>query len=144
MKIVLGSDHGGVELKDALVTYLQEKGHEVQDLGTHGTESVDYPDYAKKVAAVVLEESIPGILVCGTGIGISIAANKVPGIRAALCSEEFSARMSRRHNNANILCLGGRTTGVELAKSIVDAYLEEDFEGGRHQRRVDLIEETNK
>lgn len=144
MKIVLGSDHGGVELKDALVTYLQEKGHEVQDLGTHGTESVDYPDYAKKVAAVVLEESIPGILVCGTGIGISIAANKIPGIRAALCSEEFSARMSRRHNNANILCLGGRTTGVELAKSIVDAYLEEDFEGGRHQRRVDLIEETNK
>lgn len=143
MNVVIGSDHGGYELKEALVPFLKEEGFDVLDVGTHDLASVDYPDFAKKVTEVVLEESILGILICGTGIGISIAANKVKGIRAALCSEEFSARMSRRHNNANILCLGGRTTGVELAKSIVKAYLEEDFEGGRHQRRVELIEDNS-
>ena len=130
MNVVIGSDHGGYELKEALVPFLKEEGFDVLDVGTHDLASVDYPDFAKKVTEVVLEESILGILICGTGIGISIA-------------EEFSARMSRRHNNANILCLGGRTTGVELAKSIVKAYLEEDFEGGRHQRRVELIEDNS-
>lgn len=140
MTIYLGSDHGGFELKEALKAYLADEAHLVIDQGTYSLESVDYPDYAKAVGeAVLADEGSLGIVICGTGIGISIAANKLKGIRAALCSEEFSARMARRHNNANVLALGGRTTGVELAKSIVDAFLSAEFEGDRHARRVEKI-----
>ena len=140
MKIYIGSDHGGFELKQALVPFLIDLGHEVDDQGTDSSASVDYPNYAKKVGqAVMADKGSLGIVICGTGIGISIAANKVKGVRAALCSEEFSARMARQHNDANILALGGRTTGVELAKSIVEVFLNSSFEGDRHARRVDLI-----
>lgn len=140
MNIYLGSDHGGFELKEALKPFLIEAGHHVMDQGTDSPASVDYPDYAKAVGeAVLADEGSLGIVICGTGIGISIAANKIKGIRAALCSEEFSARMARRHNNANVLALGGRTTGVELAKSIVEVFLSESFEGDRHARRVQKI-----
>ncbi len=139
MKIVMASDHGGFDLKEIIKEYLQEKGMEVLDLGCHDRQSVDYPAYGKLAAKKVLEENCLGIIMCGTGLGISISANKVKGIRAALCSEEYSARMARRHNNANILALGGRTTGSDLAKSIVDAFLEEDFEAGRHLRRVEQM-----
>lgn len=139
MKIVLASDHGGFELKESIGNYLRQIGLEVLDQGCFDDHSVDYPDYAALAAKKVLEEGCLGIIFCGTGIGISIAANKVKGIRAALCHEEYSARMARRHNDANILALGGRTIGVDLAKSIVDAFLEADFEGGRHQRRLDKI-----
>ena len=142
MKIGIGSDHGGFELKEAVKEYLQEKNIEVVNYGTYNEESVDYPDYGEKVATAVVEKEVDrGIVVCGTGIGISIAANKVKGARCALCSEEYSARMSRKHNDANVLALGGRVIGQELAFSIVDAYLEEDFEGGRHERRVKKIME---
>ncbi len=142
MKIGIGSDHGGFELKEAVKEYLQGKNIEVVDYGTYNEESVDYPDYGEKVATAVVEKEVDrGIVVCGTGIGISIAANKVKGARCALCSEEYSARMSRKHNDANVLALGGRVIGQELAFSIVDAYLEEDFEGGRHERRVKKIME---
>lgn len=140
MTIYLGSDHGGFELKEALKAYLADEAHLVIDQGTYSLDSVDYPDYAQAVGeAVLADDGSLGIVICGTGIGISIAANKLKGIRAALCSEEFSARMARRHNNANVLALGGRTTGVELAKSIVDAFLSAEFEGDRHARRVEKI-----
>lgn len=140
MKIYIGSDHGGFDLKESLIPFLNELGHEVEDLGTHSHDSVDYPNYGKAVGeAVVADKGSLGIVICGTGIGISIAANKVKGVRAALCSEEFSARMARQHNDSNVLALGGRTTGVELAKSIVEVYLTESFQGDRHARRVDLI-----
>lgn len=137
--IILGSDHGGFELKGHIKKFLLEKGIEVKDMGCFSEESVDYPDIAKAVTAEVLKTGEKGILICGTGIGISIAANKVKGIRAALCSDVYSAKMCRQHNNANILCLGGRVTGRELACMIVDTYLTEEFEGGRHQNRVDKI-----
>ena len=142
MRIGIGSDHGGYELKMFIKDYLEEKKIEVVDYGTHSTESVDYPEYGQKVAeAVVSKEVELGIIFCGTGLGISMAANKVKGIRAAVVSEEFSARMARAHNNANILAMGGRVVGKDLAKSIVDAFLETSFEGGRHQRRIDKIME---
>ncbi|WP_459129317.1 ribose 5-phosphate isomerase B [Guggenheimella bovis] len=140
MKIILGSDHGGFDLKEQIKTFLQENGHEVEDMGCFDTASVDYPIIAQRVCHRVLEEKTLGMLFCGTGIGISIAANKVKGIRAANVSEEFSARMSRRHNDANVLVMGGRTVGTELAKSIAKAWLEESFEGGRHERRVSMLE----
>ncbi len=140
MKIVMGSDHAGFELKEHVRKYLLEKGVEVEDQGAYSLESVDYPDFAKKVSEAVLEQGILGILICGTGIGISIAANRHRGIRAALCENEFSARMSRAHNNANILCMGGRVVGIGVAESIVDAFLSTEFEGGRHARRVEKIE----
>ncbi len=139
MKIVLASDHGGFDLKEAIRLYLEEKNYEIIDQGCYDHSSVDYPDYGRLAGEKVLEEDCLGIIFCGTGIGISLAANKVRGVRAALCSEEYSASMARQHNNANILALGGRTTGVDLAKSIVDAFLNSEFEGGRHQRRVDKI-----
>lgn len=140
MKIGLGSDHGGYELKMFIKAYLDEKGVETVDYGTHTLDSVDYPEYGRKVAeAVVAGEVELGMLFCGTGLGISIAANKVKGARAAVVSEEFSARMARAHNDANILAMGGRVVGKDLAKSIVDAFLGTAFEGGRHQRRVDLM-----
>lgn len=140
MKIALGADHAGFPLKEKIKEFLLSKGYEVIDMGTHSTESVHYPDFAKKVAlAVQRGEADRGILVCGTGIGMSITANKFKGIRAALCTNEYMARMSRRHNDANVLCLGERVLGVELALSIVEAWLEEEFEGGRHEVRVKLI-----
>ena len=140
MKIGIGSDHGGFELKEFIKGYLEEKGHHLEDYGTHSTESVDYPEFGEKVARAVAGEEVEvGIIFCGTGLGISMAANKVNGIRAAVVSEEYSARMARVHNDANVLAIGGRVVGKDLAKSIVDAYINATFEGGRHQRRVDMI-----
>ena len=138
--IAIGCDHGGFNLKQEVMKHLTEKGLEYKDYGTYNTDSCDYPIYAEAVAnAVVSGECDRGILICGTGIGISIAANKVNGARCALCSDCFSAEMSRAHNNANLLALGGRTIGPELAKRIVDSFLDAEFEGGRHARRVGLI-----
>jgi ribose 5-phosphate isomerase B len=140
MRIALGSDHGGFRLKEAIKEMLQQNNIAYEDFGTDSTESVDYPDFAEMVSEAVLSGKCDqGILCCGTGIGISIAANKVPGIRAALCSDCFSARMAREHNNANILCLGGRVVGPGLAVEIVNAWLKAGFLGGRHQRRLDKI-----
>ena len=139
--VFLGSDHAGVALKTALAAHLTAAGHSVADLGPADTASVDYPHFAKAVCQKVLETpGAAGILICGTGIGMSIAANRIPGIRAALCLNEYLARMTRLHNDANVLCLGERVVGTGLAASIADAFLGTAFEGGRHQRRVDLIE----
>ncbi len=137
--IIIGSDHGGFKLKSEIVKHLQELGYEVSDLGCYNTESCDYPIIAKAVAEKVLEENSRGILVCGTGIGVSIAANRFNGIRASHCTDTFTARMTRMHNNSNILCLGERITGVGLALDIVDIWLKTEFEGGRHQKRIDMI-----
>lgn len=131
-----------MELKEIILDFLVEKGHEVINLGTDTTESCDYPVYGEKVGrAVVSGEADLGIAICGTGLGISLAANKVKGVRACVCSEPYTAVMSRRHNNSNVLCFGARVVGSELAKMIVEQWLEAEFEGGRHQRRVDLIME---
>jgi ribose 5-phosphate isomerase B len=143
VKIILASDHAGLELRQALVALLQEKGLTFQDVGPTSSESVDYPDFAKKVArAVAAGEYTHGVLVCGTGIGMSIVANKYRGIRAALCSTEFEARMAREHNDANILCLGQRVLGVGVAKGILEAFLATEFAGGKHARRVQMIREA--
>jgi len=140
VKIALGSDHGGYELKEYIKKHLEEKGVEYIDYGTKSTESVDYPEFGKKVAEAVKNgECERGIVCCGTGIGISISANKVPGIRCALCSDCYSARMSREHNNANVLALGARVTGRDLAFEIVDVWLKSEFQAGRHERRVNKI-----
>lgn len=140
MKIAIGNDHGGVELKNILKEYMEEKGHEVVNYGTDTTESMDYPDIARKLSEDVRDKDFDcGVLICGTGIGMSIAANKVKGIRAAAVDNVYSAKMSKEHNNANILCLGARVLGDELAKMVLDAWLTTEFEGGRHQRRVDKI-----
>lgn len=141
MKIIIGNDHAGVEFKQTILKHLESQGHEVVNVGTDTLDSVDYPDIAKEVAKKVLEEEGNfGVIICGTGIGISIAANKVEGIRAALCHNEFTARLSRLHNNANIVSLGARVIGDELGKAIVDAFINTEFEGGRHARRVGKIE----
>ena len=138
--IAIGCDHGGFELKNHIVKYLTDKGYDVKDYGVFCEDSVDYPDCAEPVCnAVTGGEAEKGILICGTGIGISIAANKHKGIRAALCSDVYSAEMSRRHNNANILCMGGRVLGRELAFMITDTWLKIEFEGGRHERRIEKI-----
>lgn len=140
MHIAIGADHGGYELKEAIKVHLKGKGIGFSDLGTDSTESVDYPRYGFAVGQAVAGGSADlGIVVCGTGLGISMAANKVPGIRAAACTEAYSARMAREHNNANVLALGGRVTGVGLALDIVDVFIATEFAGGRHARRVDLI-----
>lgn len=140
MKIALGSDHGGFKLKEEIKKYLEERGIAYQDFGTNSSESVDYPAFGMKVAeAVVAGECERGILCCGTGIGISISANKVPGIRCAVVTDTFSAQMSREHNNANILALGERVVGVGLALKIVEVWLETEFAGGRHENRVNQI-----
>lgn len=145
MKIAIGSDHGGLDLKKEIMKHLREKGIEIKDFGTFIEDSCDYPDFALNVAeGVVAKHYEFGILVCGTGIGIGIAANKVPGIRAALCSDTFSAHACREHNNANILTLGQRTIGLGLALDIVDTFLNSEFQGGRHQRRIDKITEIEK
>lgn len=140
MKIGIGNDHSAVEMKQEIVKFLQDLGYEVVNYGTDSTESCDYPVYGEKVArAVAAKEVDLGILMCGTGVGISLAANKVKGIRAVVCSEPYSARLSRQHNNTNILALGARVVGIELAKMIIEEWLNAEFEGGRHQRRVDMI-----
>jgi ribose 5-phosphate isomerase B len=138
--IALGSDHAGVQLKAAIAEHLRGLGHEVEDLGAHDESSVDYPDFAEAVGkAVTSGRAERGVLICGTGVGISISANKLPGVRAALCGDTFSARMSREHNDANVLCLGARVVGTGLALDIVSTWLDAGFEGGRHQRRLDKI-----
>ncbi len=144
MKIAIGSDHAGVEQKTEIIALLDEAGFETIDCGCFSADSVDYPDIAEAVSAKVLEKNIPGIIICGTGIGISIAANKVPGIRAALCSDPFSAEMARRHNDANVLALGARVVEMPVIKEIVRAFISAEFEGGRHQRRVDKINAIEK
>ena len=140
MKVAIGCDHGGLHLKASVKELLNALGHEVEDFGCHTPDSCDYPDIAVPVAnAVVSGQADRGILICGTGIGISIAANKIHGIRAALCGDVFSAQMSREHNNANVLCMGERVIGVGLAEMITDTWLQGEFAGGRHERRVDKI-----
>lgn len=138
--IAIGCDHGGFELKNHVINHLKEKGIEYKDYGTYSEESVDYPDCAKPVCEAIQNgEAENGILICGTGIGISIAANKYKGIRAALCGDVYSAKMTKEHNNANIICMGGRVLGRELAFMIVDAWLEAEFAGGRHADRIAKI-----
>ena len=142
MKIAVASDHGGFALKEEVKKHLMERGIEVLDLGTYSEESVDYPVYGKACGeAVASGKADLGIVVCGTGIGISIAANKVKGIRCGLCTSVEMARLTKQHNNANILALGGRTTETGLAMEIVDTWLDTEFEGGRHQRRIDLLDQ---
>lgn len=142
MKIAIGCDHGGLEHKNAIAEHLTERGFEVKDFGIYEKVSVDYPDIAKKVtSSIINNECELGILVCGTGIGMSIAANKVKGIRAAACSEHFSAKYTRLHNNSNVLCLGGRVIGVGTAIELADLFVDTPFEGGRHQKRIDKITE---
>jgi len=141
MKYFIGTDHAGFEVKPFVIEYLQKKGIEVEDLGCYSSESVDYPDYAHKVAeAVLANPGTMGILICGSGIGMSLAANKHKGIRAALCHDHYTASMSRRHNNANILCFGARIVGKGEIESILEGWLNSEFEGGRHQRRVEKID----
>ena len=145
MKIVIASDHGGFDLKELIKENLMEKGYNIEDLGTNSIEPVDYPDYGRKAAEIVArKEADKGIVVCGTGIGISISANKVKGIRCALCSDVYSAKMARAHNDSNMLALGGRVVGRDLALEIVNAWLTSEFEGGRHERRVNKIMEIEK
>ena len=140
MKIAIGCDHGGFELKEAVRGYLEERQIPYEDFGAYNTDSVDYAPIAAKAArAVAAGQADFGVLVCSTGIGISMAANKVKGIRAALCTNEFCAEMTRRHNNANILCMGGKVIDKETAVKLVDIFLRTEFEGGRHQRRIDQI-----
>ncbi len=138
--IYIASDHAGFALKSVLVGRMRENGLPVKDLGPESAERVDYPDYARLVCAEVLKTGDPGVLICGTGIGMSISANRHPGIRAAVCTHEFHARTSREHNNANILCMGERVTGPELAWELLCLFLKSSFEGGRHRQRVDKIE----
>ena len=140
MKIAIGCDHGGFEHKNAIAEHLMENGYTVEDFGIYEQTSVDYPDIAEKLSkSVASGENELGILVCGTGIGMSIAANKVKGIRAAACSDHYSARYTRLHNNANVLCLGGRVIGIGTAIELADIFVKTEFEGGRHQRRIDKI-----
>ena len=145
MKIAIGSDHVGIELKPIIIDYLKELGHEVEDFGAYSSERTDYPIYGKKVAEEVVSGNFDcGILICGTGVGISIAANKIKGIRAVVCSEPYSAKLSKEHNNTNILAFGSRVVGSELAKMIVKEWLDAKFEGGRHENRVNMISQIEK
>lgn len=140
MKIILASDHAAFNEKQALLSYLKEKHHEVVDVGTHSAESTHYPEWAKKLVEKVRSDNVPGILLCGSGIGVSMVANRYAGIRAALCRDEDDAKMSRLHNNANVLCLSGRKTSLEQLKKITDTFLTTEFEGGRHQTRIDQFD----
>ena len=141
MKIALGCDHGGYELKEYIITVIEKMGHEAADFGCHSLDSCDYPDFGAAAAkAVAAGECDMGIVVCTTGIGISIAANKVKGIRCAHCTDVLSAEMTRRHNNANVLAMGAGLTGTNVALRMVEVFLNTEFEGGRHQRRVDLLD----
>lgn len=140
MRIGIGNDHAAVEMKQQIVSFLEELGHEVVNYGTDTNDSCDYPVYAEKVGRAVVDGEVErGILICGTGVGISIAANKVKGVRAVVCSEPYSAKLSKQHNNTNVLAFGARVIGIELAKMIVEEWLNTEFEGERHQRRVDMI-----
>lgn len=140
MKIAIGNDHTAVEMKNEIVKFLEQKGHTVLNLGTDSTQRAEYPVYGEKVAQLVAKGDVDrGILICGTGVGISLAANKVRGIRAVVCSEPYSAKLSKQHNDTNILAFGARVIGVELAKMIVEEWLNAEFEGQRHQERVDMI-----
>ena len=140
MKIAIGCDHGGIALKEELAAVIKEMGHEVDDQGCYSTESVDYPEFAKAVCSQVLDGSCDrGILICGTGIGMSMAANRFEGIRAALCHELFTAKMSREHNDANVLCIGARVVGPGLAQEIVRTWISTDFAGGRHLQRINMF-----
>ena len=144
-KVIFGSDHAGLGLRAEAIRVAREKGFEVDDLGPFSGESVDYPDYARKVAEAVASGRVRfGVLVCGTGIGMSISANKVHGVRAAVCTSEYQARMARAHNDANVLCLGERVIGAGQAAAVVAAFLSTPFEGGRHQRRIDKIKGLEK
>ncbi|MBZ4683223.1 MAG: rpiB [Fusobacteriales bacterium] len=141
-KIALGADHGGYELKNIVKEYLKNNGYEVIDFGTNSSDSVDYPEFAHKVGnSVVNKEADFGIVICGTGIGISIAANKIKGVRAALCHNVWTAKLTRQHNDANVLAMGGRVIGPGIALDMVEAFLNTEFEGGRHTNRVNKIEE---
>lgn len=145
MKIAIGNDHTAVTLKEAIMSYVTEMGHQVTDFGTNEMAGCDYPVYGELVArAVAAGEADCGILICGTGVGISLAANKIHGIRAAVCSEPVTARLVKQHNNANIISFGARIVGLEMAKAIVSAYLNADFEGGRHAARVQMIHDLEK
>lgn len=140
MKIGIGNDHVAVEMKQQITEFLESLGHEVVNFGTDSTERCDYPVYGEAVANAVAKGEVDcGVLICGTGVGISLSANKVKGIRACVCSEPYSARLSKQHNNTNIIAFGARVIGIELAKMIVDEWLKAEFEGGRHQQRVDMI-----
>ncbi len=139
MDIAIGSDHAGFESKREIISMLQSAGYNTIDCGTYSTDSVDYTDIAESVAEQVLGKNILGILICGTGIGIAIAANKIPGIRAAVCTDAFTAEMSRKHNDANIVALGARVLEIAQMKEIIEIFLKTDFEGGRHQLRVEKI-----
>ncbi|MBQ6336205.1 MAG: ribose 5-phosphate isomerase B [Ruminococcus sp.] len=140
--IAIGCDHGGINIKNAVIEYMKENGIEYKDFGCYTTESVDYPAYAYQVAKTVADgEAELGIICCGTGIGVSMAANKVKGIRAAVCTDEFCAEMTRRHNNANIMCMGGRVIDEEKAVKLASIFLNTPFEGGRHEKRVNMITE---
>ncbi len=140
MKIAIGNDHAALEMKREIMAYLQELGYEVINYGTDTSDSCNYPDYGEKVGRAVVDgEADCGVLICGTGVGISIAANKIPGVRAAVCSDTTTARLVKEHNNANIIAFGARIVGIEVAKDIVKTYLEAEFQGGRHQTRIDMI-----
>lgn len=142
MIIAMGNDHTAIEMKEEIKAHVESKGYEVADFGVNSEESCDYPAYGEKVGrAVAAGEADYGIAICGTGIGIGIAASKVKGIRVCTCSEPYSAKLSRMHNNSNVLTFGARVIGVEMAKMIVDEWLDNEYEGGRHQRRVDLLME---
>lgn len=143
--IAVGSDHGGYALKTEIIKHLEEKGYKIKDFGTCDCKSVDYPEYGLAVAEAIKDgECEKGIVICGTGLGISMAANKVPGIRAAVCTDSYMARMSREHNDANILALGGRVIGIDIALEIVNVWISTEFVGGRHKTRVDKISEIEK
>lgn len=139
-RVIIGSDHAGFSLKETVKAHLEAKGYTVEDMGPAAAESCDYPVFADKVCERVVAESTLGILICGTGIGMSMAANRNAGIRAALCTNEFHARATRQHNNANVLCLGERVTGPGVAMELAELFLTTEFEGGRHQRRIDLFD----
>lgn len=142
MKIAMGNDHSALEMKKAVREHLQARGFEVMDLGTDTDESCDYPEYGEKVGRAVADKHADlGIVICGTGVGISLAANKVKGIRACVCSEPYTAKLSRMHNNSNVLAFGARVIGIEMAKMITDEWLNAAYEGDRHQRRVDMLTE---
>ena len=142
--IIIGSDHGGYDMKEIIKLHLKSNNINFEDIGTYTKESCDYPDIAKKVCNKLINKNkitkSLGILICGSGIGISIAANKISGIRCALCHDNYTAKMSRKHNNANVLAIGGRTTGIEIVKDMIDTFINEEFEGGRHTRRINKLE----
>jgi len=139
-KIAIASDHGGFDLKENIIAFLLKKGLEIDNLGAHSTDSVDYPDYGIKLAQAIIDKKfVRGILICGTGVGMSIVVNRFPGIRGTLCSDVYTAQMCREHNDSNILIMGGRVISVGLAMEILDTWLNTEFEGGRHQRRLDKI-----